>query len=208
VRRADYVPIGVIVASVLAVAFGLGYGSAAEPEPGPTTTTTAGPPLPTEAPPQGDTDGGGADGEVGTGVVTEETPVRITGIGELTVGLALAQVEELTGLDFEEDGDGGCRTATPVGGLEGVELLVVDDAVRVVDLVGGGYETLSGIGIGATEQAVLDTYAGQIEQAEDSLTFVPRDPSDAQFRIVFRTEGGAVTSFAAGLLPEVVEGCG
>jgi hypothetical protein len=85
---------------------------------------------------------------------------------------------------------------------------VADGEVAAVTFVGGGYETRSGIGIGATEQAVLSTYADQIEQAEGSLTFVPRDPGDDQFRIVFRTEAGAVTRFSAGLLPHVVEGCG
>jgi len=208
--RSEIAAIGVIAVSVLVTAASFGFGSAAEPEPGPPPTTTEAPPLPPEEVPSTSPSPDGEDGAdtgTGTGAVTEESPVTIVGVGPLTLGMTLEQVEELTGVDFEEDGDAGCTTATPVDGLAGLGLVLVDGEVAVLAFTGGGYQTLSGIGIGATEQAVLDTYAGQIEQAPDSLTFVPRDPDDANFRIVFRTEGGAVTSFSAGRLPEVVDGC-
>ena len=206
--RSELTAVGIIAASVLVVAAGLGFGAGAEPEPAAAPPTTSRVPLPeengtptTERPEPGD------DTDVGTGEVTEATRVMITGIGALTLGLTLEGVEELTGLDFEEEGDAGCTTAAPTSGLPGLEVLLVDGEVATVSFTAGAYRTLSGIGIGATEQTVLSTYAGQIEQAADTLTFVPNDPEDADLRIVFRTEESRVTSFSAGRLPEVEEGC-
>jgi hypothetical protein len=203
--RSEIAAVGVIVASVLVTAAGFGFGSAAEPKPAPAPTTTAPPPLPEEEVPSTTPEPGGTG--TGTGAVTEASPVTIVSVGPLTLGMTLEQVEELTGVDFEESGEAGCTTATAVGALAGLELVLVDGEVAVLTFGAGGYKTLSGIGIGATEQAVLSTYAGQIEQAESTLTFVPRDPEDAEYRIVFRTDGAAVTSYSAGLLPTVVEGC-
>lgn len=200
-RGSELAAVAVVVASVVATGGALAFGSGTTPKPGPEPASTEPPPLPTESVPTTEARPGGS------GAVGEGTPVTITGIGPLRVGLTLDEVEELTGVAFAEQGEGGCTTATPDRALPGLQLVLADGEVAAISFVAGGYETLSGIGIGATEQEVRSTYADQIEQAEGSLTFVPRDPGDDQYRIVFRTNAGAVTSFAAGLLPHVVEGC-
>ena len=43
----------------------------------------------------------------------------------------------------------------------------------------------------------------------DYLTYVPKDKSDRNYRVVFETDGKRVLGFRAGKLPEVefVEGC-
>jgi hypothetical protein len=206
-RRSEWAAVAVIAVSVLVTGGGLAMGAGSEPKPAAAPPTTERPALPAEEVPttEPDADGGGTG--TGTGAVTEATRVTIAGIGPLTLGLTLDEVEGVTGVDFDEAGEAGCTTASPVDALAGLELLLVDGDVAAISFGSGAYKTLSGIGIGATEEAVLSTYAGQIEQAENTLTFVPRDPTDADFRIVFRTDGGSVTGFSAGRLPEVVEGC-
>lgn len=76
--------------------------------------------------------------------------------------------------------------------------------------------TLSGAKIGDSEARIKALYPGQIQvslhqyvRGGHYLTFVPRDKSDRNYRVVFETDGKTVTRFRAGKLPEVeyVEGC-
>jgi uncharacterized UBP type Zn finger protein len=80
----------------------------------------------------------------------------------------------------------------------------------------GSVKTVSGAKIGDSENRIKSLYPGQIRvtpheyvQAGHYLTFVPKDASDQQYRVVFKTDGRRVTRFQAGRLPEVgyVEGC-
>jgi hypothetical protein len=94
--------------------------------------------------------------------------------------------------------------------------MVTSRTVARVDVYQGRIRTRSGVGIGTTEQDVMDTYPGQIEvsahpydETGHYLTFVPRDASDTAYRLIFETDGQVVTSFRSGRLPEVewIEGC-
>lgn len=76
--------------------------------------------------------------------------------------------------------------------------------------------TFKGAKIGDTEAQIKSLYPGQIQvtphkyvQNGHYLTFIPKDRSDRNYRLVFETDGKLVTEFRAGKLPEVeyVEGC-
>lgn len=66
-------------------------------------------------------------------------------------------------------------------------------------------QTLSGIGIGDSEDDVYSTYPGQIEEEPHLyvpgghyLRFVPRDPQDRDFGLVFFADGDVVLEIHAG----------
>jgi hypothetical protein len=76
--------------------------------------------------------------------------------------------------------------------------------------------TISGIGIGSTEEGVEAAYPGQIERTRHEyepdgayLTLIPRDLDDQAYRLRFSTDGATVQEIHAGFAPAVgyVEGC-
>ncbi|HAJ60211.1 MAG TPA: hypothetical protein DCP31_13915 [Cyanobacteria bacterium UBA8543] len=76
--------------------------------------------------------------------------------------------------------------------------------------------TVRGARIGDTESKIKSLYPGQIRVTRHHyqsnghyLIFTPKDRSEANYRIIFETDGNRVTNFRAGKLPEVewVEGC-
>ena len=93
--------------------------------------------------------------------------------------------------------------------------IVVDGRIAAVRVWSERYRTPSGIRIGSTIAEVRRTYPGQIHQEpnvysdEPVLTFIPRDPANRRYRMVFLTENGRVTLIKAGTEPAVhfVEGC-
>lgn len=76
--------------------------------------------------------------------------------------------------------------------------------------------TLSRAKIGDSEARIKALYPQQIIVTPHQyvpkghyLTFIPKDPADQKYRLIFETDGQKVTQFRAGLLPEIafVEGC-
>jgi len=109
-----------------------------------------------------------------------------------------------------------CHYVSPVEGAEGLSFMVVGGTIARIDVFQGDIKTRSGVGIGTREQQVMDSYPGQIEVSSHPydetghyLTFVPRDAAERAYRVIFETDGRAVTSFRSGRLPEVqaIEGC-
>ncbi|MBD3882034.1 hypothetical protein IFO70_09720 [Phormidium tenue FACHB-886] len=76
--------------------------------------------------------------------------------------------------------------------------------------------TPEGAALGSSEAEILALYPGQIEVTNHKyvsgghyLTFTPKDAADANYRLIFETDGDRVTYIRAGQQPEVewVEGC-
>ena len=98
-----------------------------------------------------------------------------------------------------------------------IDLMVIDSVIERVDVFRGDVRTLSGAHIGSTEEEVKALYPGRIEVQEHPYTgpeghyliYVPRDPVDSTFRIIFETDGHKVTTYRAGRRPAVqyIEGC-
>ena len=118
----------------------------------------------------------------------------------------------------------------PQSGLKGLALMVISDRederidrdhdriARVDVYPGSRVTTLSGAKIGDTEEQIQSLYPGRIQVSPHNytgyrgghyLTFVPQDEADRNYRLVFETLKGRVTTFRSGRLPEVgfVEGC-
>ena len=149
-----------------------------------------------------------------------QEPVRwrvgLRGYGPVRYGMTLPEVSRVLREPLSV-ADPDCDYVRPQALPPGVALMVVDGRVERVDVDTTGVATLSGVAVGTTETAVRDAYPGRIETRPHPYTgpeghylvFVPHDPGDRQFRIVFETDGVTVTSFRAGRRPavEYIEGC-
>jgi hypothetical protein len=89
--------------------------------------------------------------------------------------------------------------------------------VTRVDVDSAGVQSDAGISVGDSVARVNQAYSGRVTvtphkyvQGGQYLTIQPSSPQDSAFRIVFDGEGGRVTRFRSGRVPEVewVERCG
>ena len=135
--------------------------------------------------------------------------ISTVGLGEVTFGMTIAQAQVAAGTDLincvpKSD----CYRGTPARGPEGISFLVTAGTIERVDIVSGPLTTRSGIGIGSSEDEIMNLFGDQIEtQVNDDssvdLIFVPRDESDAEFRVIFTIRDGVVETFRSGRVPQV-----
>jgi hypothetical protein len=145
--------------------------------------------------------------------------VGLRGVGPVRYGMTLAEASRALGeaVSTTRDYGSGCVYVFPKSVPAGVSFIVVSGLVERVDVRSGDVATWSGAHIGSTEAEVKALYLGRIQVTEHAytgpqghyLTFVPRDAADSAFRIVFETDGHAVTMYRAGRRPvvEYIEGC-
>ena len=135
--------------------------------------------------------------------------ISTVGLGEVTFGMTVAQAQAAAGTDLINCAPtSDCYRVTPAQGPEGISFLVTDNTIERVDIVAGPLTTRSGIGIGSTEDEIINLFGDRIEtQVNDDssvdLIFVPRDDSDAEFRVIFTVRDGAVETFRSGRIPQV-----
>ena len=133
--------------------------------------------------------------------------------------MTVAEAEQAAGSNLPVDGakNPKCFVVKPEKGIEGVSFLISDGRVERVDIASGPVATRSGAKVGSTEVQIKQFYPDQIQtQARpdgapgNALVFVPKDATDAQFRLVFLTDGTSVQSYRAGRVPQVLAptGCG
>ena len=149
--------------------------------------------------------------------LTSSHRLRRDGIGGVTVGMAVKEAEAAAGQRFVLDGEvwGGCRYAVPQSRDRTVLFMFVDGVMSRVDVgLGGKTRTSEGIGIGSTEQQVMDAYPGMIIVEPDfynpsSGHYLHLKPDDNGHSMNFVTDGVLVTSFYSGFETAVirVEGC-
>ena len=70
--------------------------------------------------------------------------------------------------------------------------------------------TRSGAGIGTTEDELDDLFGDRLERVDlgggsTDVIFVPADPNDQEFRVVWTTVDGVVESMRSGRVPLVLE---
>jgi len=86
--------------------------------------------------------------------------------------------------------------------------------VARIDVDSGRVATLEGVRIGDAEARVRQVYGGRVTQEPHKYTtaghYLIVTPADRGYRLIFETDGKAVTSYRAGRMPEVqwVEKCG
>ncbi len=154
--------------------------------------------------------------------ITNQSKVAINGIGGIKVGMTVAEASRASGTKLVSSGDyveKSCYYVQPQGAPKGLGFMVTDGRIARVDVYENkSITTLSGAKIGDTETRIKSLYPGQIKVTPHEytgymgghyLTYVPKDKSDRNYRVVFETDGKRVTNFRAGKLPEVeyVEGC-
>jgi hypothetical protein len=153
---------------------------------------------------------------LGKPTLTDSSTISTVGLDKVHFGMTVADAEAAAGAHLVADGTkGDCYLAKPDAGAAGVAFLISDGRVERVDITGGNVATRSGIKVGSTNSSVKAAYPGQIQDAPrpdgqpgGALVFVPKDAADAQFRIVFLTDGTTVQAYRAGRLPQVTAASG
>jgi hypothetical protein len=147
-----------------------------------------------------------------------QSKVFINGIGPVRVGMTVSQAAKAAGTRLVGDRPNQyCYYVRPQGNKKDIGFMISGGRIARVDVYKDSQiTTVKGAKIGDTEARIKSLYPGQIQVTLHKyvpgghyLTFVPKDPSDRNYRVVFETDGKLVTGFRAGKLPEVeyVEGC-
>jgi hypothetical protein len=132
--------------------------------------------------------------------------------------MSLAELRRAAGdVAVPTGGAGECAFVHPSDAPPGVSVMLANGRVARVDVDSAGVRTAAGATIGDTERRIGELYAGRVVTTPHKyvagahyLTVTPAAPADSAYRLVFEVEGGTVTRFRAGRLPEVswVERCG
>ena len=185
--------------------------------PAPTVTTVAGGTPATTKPPAGPS-------TTQPKTAWEDVRLSLDGLGPVDIGMTPAEASAAAGFPIrvapETDLGRGCAYAKADRGPSDRLFMVVDGRIVRIDIGGRGEArqtlTVSGIGVGSTEDEVKRTYPGRITvqghpyvPAGHYLVYTPADPALQHLRMIFETDGRVVTTFRAGLQGPVswIEGC-
>ena len=140
---------------------------------------------------------------------TADSSVTTVGIDAVVFGMTINQANEAVGGEFVPIGEANneCFLIRPAGGPLGVQLTVTQGTIERVDITNPRITTRSGAGVGMTEQGLADLFGASLTTQPsgggNQVIFTPSDEGDAQFRVIFETDGETVTSFRAGRVPVV-----
>ena len=185
-----------------------------DPATGESTTTTA--PVEsstTTTTPDDDAIDDEPDPSAATGpTLGRNSSLSTVGLDTVTFGLTVAQAERTSGHDLIACGAvTDCYRVTPDGAPSGISFVVDEGTIERVDIVGDSpITTLSGVGIGSTDEDIDDLFGEQLERVDlgggrVDVVFVPSDENDQEFRVVFTTVDGVVESLRSGRLPLILE---
>jgi len=150
--------------------------------------------------------------------VTEADELRIDGLGSMTIGMNVTDVERATGMEVDIASDFGpqCRYGQLVGGPRDLFLMFSGRVLVRIDVgTESPIETDTGIGVGDPISDVDDAYGDELEQEvhpylgdRGSYLIFDPEPEDG-FLIIFETNRRSVTSFRSGFDEQVryIEGC-
>ncbi|HEU4559596.1 MAG TPA: hypothetical protein VFS20_17220 [Longimicrobium sp.] len=141
--------------------------------------------------------------------------LRADGIGPLRVGMTVDEANRAVGGGLDRtSGLEECDYVRPKTGPAGVSLMVVDGRIARVDVDSTSVATAAGVRLGDTESRAREAYPGaRVEPHKyvdgHYVIAIPGAPADTLHRIVFETDGKAVTRMRGGVYPpvEYVEGC-
>jgi hypothetical protein len=100
--------------------------------------------------------------------------------------------------------------------LKNVGFMITNKHISRIEIDGESIKTLSGIGIGDSEEKVKKVYKGKITiehhvyvEKGHYLIYKPKDKADQKYWLLFETDGKKVISFRSGYAKEVYscEGC-
>jgi hypothetical protein len=142
--------------------------------------------------------------------------VSVTGFGPIGVGQELSEVEaELSGSVDVSEFLGECAHMSLTDWPDGILAMVVEGRVVRIEVWNAEIATREGARVGMAESEILALYQGQVEVLPHKytnghyLSVTPPGPDEAEYRLIFETDGEKVERYRAGTLPEVewVEGC-
>lgn len=183
---------------------------------------------------------GGSPEETPTSVappqgLTANSPVKLTSVGPVVVGMTLEQVAEAAGVDLTRQPDfdqavaeKNCAYVSPStipgyspppesGNKSPLAFMIVDGKLARIDILGGDFATDQGIKVGSAESAVTEAYGGGsplpprafVGPPYRYLTASPKDEEDQGYKMVFESDGAKVVNYRVGKEPEVEyrQGC-
>ena len=165
------------------------------------STTVAGSPSTTGASPPTTSPPATTPAALGSG-----SRLRVDGLGPIRVGMTLDEARKAAGIPMTANDGPYCRSLSPTDAGLPVEIVAEGgDRVNLVIVSSGPIRTVSGIGIGSTEDQVLAAYPGQLEVRPGApgphwVIFRPRDPGQSTLSLNFAIDGnGKVGRMRAGL---------
>jgi len=139
--------------------------------------------------------------------VTEADELRLDGLGSMTIGMNVSDIEGATGMgvDISSDFSPRCRYGHLVGGPHDL-FLMFSRGVLVRIHIGNesAIETDTGIGVGDPISEVEDAYGGGLQREPhpylgDRGSYLIFDPEPENGSlIIFETNRRSVTSFRSG----------
>jgi hypothetical protein len=150
--------------------------------------------------------------------VTEADELRLDGLGPMTIGMHVDDVERATGMavDISSDFSPQCRYGRLVGGPYDLFLMFSRRVLVRIDIGNeSAIETDTGIGVGDPISEVEDAYGDELEHQlhpylgnRGSYLIFDPEPEDGLL-IIFETNRRNVTSFRSGFDQQVryIEGC-
>ena len=148
--------------------------------------------------------------QYGPPTLSNRSTVSTVGLDEVHFGMTVTQAQEAAGTVLVPAGPtGACYHVVPFDAPEGIVFLVHAGTVERVDINSGPITTRSGVGVGSPESMVTDLFGDRIERevrvdGTVDLVFVPRDPGDQNYRVVFNVSEGVVRAYKSGRLPMVM----
>ena len=155
---------------------------------------------------------------VTTPAPTTSWTVTPAGIGQVRVGMTVDELRDVAGgISLPAGGATECTYVRPARVPHGVSVMLANGRVARVDVDSAGVPSDGGVAVGDSASRVTAAYAGRVTTTPHKyvsggqyLTVKPTSPTDSTLRIVFEAEGGRITRFRSGRVPEVefVERCG
>jgi hypothetical protein len=147
-----------------------------------------------------------------------DTTMRLsfTGLGPVRIGMTETQIRKILGGKVKTEKAMGtdCYYMNP--NASGLGLMMLSSRVARIDVFKGAWRSVSGAGIGSTEEEVKKMYGDLLSverhKYDDKghyLIVRPHEPTFKGYEMRFETDGKVVTTFRSGLDEAVllVEGC-
>ena len=150
--------------------------------------------------------------------MTEADQLRIAGLGPMTIGMHLNDVERATGMEVDVSSDFSpqCRYGQLAGGPQDLLLMFSRRVLVRIDIgAESAIETDTGIGVGDPISKVEDAYGDGLQSEPhpylgDRGSYLIFDPEPEEgLLMIFETNRNRVTSFRSGFDEQVryIEGC-
>lgn len=182
---------------------------------GATSTTTSVADTTTSGPAEASTTTGRAGDTTTSTTVPASTlgansSVSTVGLDTVTFGLTVKQAELAAGTPMTPcEPVSNCYRVTPLDAPKGISFVVDAGTIERVDITEGPITTRSGLGVGTKESRIVELLGNKLDRKVNDdgsidLIFVPTDPNDAEFRVIFTIRDGVVVTFRSGRVPLVL----